>query len=562
MIKSLQAKFIILLILPVSLILISAGTVGFLYARDKLLVQWNEAAILKLEKVAHQVDMRLSRPLELLQILYNANDSKDSDISKNSILNRIESLDGVEKVIINYTEAGAQSINQSNKHMMDMSEMMHFHRAEFANISLPSYDTETGMNTVRLVSSLIDKANKPIGSLEIFLSFDYLIGDIRDLGWWQSDMACLINQDGNYILHTSDKMKGRLKLGETKNQIELSLIDQLKTKSYGTIKDDNHPPKQVAGFYSLDKAPWTIVLFAPGETVFKPIINARNSFILGSVLVLVLIIILIRFNVGKTVSAIKLLSLDSINVANGVYQDPINISSKDEIGQLVESYNKMVEGLRERDFIRNTFGRYIDPDFAKELVASPEKGKLGGHKKEVVIMMTDIRNFTSISETLDPESIIYILNHYFSHMIDVIQKRRGIIVDFVGDGILLFFEPINETLSECIQRSLQCANELQNEMGIFNAQMKESNLPEFEIGIGLNCGAVVVGNIGTETRAKYGIVGSEVNLTQRIQDQAKGGEIVISESISNNVDFALEYSKSFTKKLKGVRSAVTLHVLT
>ncbi|MEN8173772.1 MAG: hypothetical protein ABFS03_12955, partial [Chloroflexota bacterium] len=89
MIKSLQAKFILLLILPVSLILISAGTVGFLYARNKLLVQWNEAAILKLEKVAHQVDMRLSRPLELLEILYNANDSKDSDISKNSILNRI-----------------------------------------------------------------------------------------------------------------------------------------------------------------------------------------------------------------------------------------------------------------------------------------------------------------------------------------------------------------------------------------------------------------------------------------------------------------------------------------
>ena len=135
------------------------------------------------------------------------------------------------------------------------------------------------------------------------------------------------------------------------------------------------------------------------------------------------------------------------------------------------------------------------------------------------------------------------------------------IVDFVGDGILLFFEPINETLSECIQRSLQCANEMQNEMGILNAQMKESHLPEFEIGIGLNCGAVVVGNIGTETRAKYGIVGSEVNLTQRIQDQAKGGEIVFSESISNNVDFSLEYSKSFTKKLKGVRSAVTLHVL-
>ena len=166
-----------------------------------------------------------------------------------------------------------------------------------------------------------------------------------------------------------------------------------------------------------------------------------------------------------------------------------------------------------------------------------------------------------MADVCEQRIYFYILNHYFSHMINVIQKHRGIIVDFVGDGILLFFEPINETLSECIQRSVKCAHEMQEEMHVFNQETKESGLPEFQIGIGLNCGVVVVGNIGTETRAKYGIVGSEVNLTQRIQDQAKGGEIVISDSMLNISDSELDISNSFTKKLKGVRSAATLHVL-
>lgn len=562
MTKSLQAKFVLLLLLPVSLILISAGTFGFLYSRNKMLEQWNEASILKLQRVAHNVDMRLSKPLELLEILYSMSNSMDSGLSQKIILDRLESLEGVEKVEIILEKTEKASMSMPNQHMMkDMSEMMHSHHAIFSKITSPSFDTNIGKDTIALVSSLLNTSEETVGSLNVVLSFEYLMGNIQEFGWWQSDMACLVDRYGDYILHTNDKMKGRKKLGETNDPIERVLIEMLKTNSYGTIKDNYHPPKRVAGFYSLARAPWTIVLFAPGEKVFEPIIKARNAFIFGSFIIIVVIVLLIRFHVGKMVSIIKKLAENSINVARGNYEKPIDVKSKDEIGQLVKSYNKMVEGLRERDFIRDTFGRYVDPDFAKELMTSPEKGMLGGQNKEVVVMMTDIRNFTALSETLKPESVIYILNRYFSHMIDVIQKNRGIIVDFVGDGILLFFEPLNETLSDCVQRSLKCAYEMQNKMALFNLETKQSGLPEFEIGIGVNAGIVVVGNIGTETRAKYGIVGSEVNLTQRIQDQAKDGEIVISDGISKLVGKTLNITNSFTKKLKGVKNPVTLHVI-
>ena len=100
MIKSLQAKFILFLILPVTLILISAGTFGFLYARNKMIEQWNEAAILKLQRVAHQIDMRLSKSLELLEMLYNIPEGDDSGLSQKLIISHLKSLEGVEKVEI------------------------------------------------------------------------------------------------------------------------------------------------------------------------------------------------------------------------------------------------------------------------------------------------------------------------------------------------------------------------------------------------------------------------------------------------------------------------------
>ncbi len=99
----------------------------------------------------------------------------------------------------------------------------------------------------------------------------------------------------------------------------------------------------------------------------------------------------------------------------------------------------MIMGLKERDFIRDTFGRYVNKEVARELLKRPEAGRLGGEKRQVAVLMADIRGFTQVSEFLTPEETIRILNHYFSHMITVIREHDGIIVDFYGDGVLVFF---------------------------------------------------------------------------------------------------------------------------
>ena len=183
----------------------------------------------------------------------------------------------------------------------------------------------------------------------------------------------------------------------------------------------------------------------------------------------------------------------------------------------------MVEGLKERDFVANTFGRYVDPEIAKKLMQLPEASRMGGEKREVAILMSDIRGFTPFSESISPDRIISFLNRYFTRLIDVVQRHQGIIVDFFGDGILVFFDPLDAPVEPVIRKSVSCALAMQRAMARFNREMKDEGFFEFRTGIGINAGEVVVGNIGSETRAKYGIVGSPVNITHRVSVQGGRG---------------------------------------
>jgi class 3 adenylate cyclase len=221
----------------------------------------------------------------------------------------------------------------------------------------------------------------------------------------------------------------------------------------------------------------------------------------------------------------------------------------------------MVEGLQERDYIRNTFGRYIDPDVAQELLKRPETASLGGKKRDVAILMSDIRGFTAACEELSPAAALRWLNAYFSHMIAVIKKHRGIIIDFVGDAVLVFFDPLQATLAQAANRAAECAFDMQREVVVFNGEIASTPLPEVQIGIGINAGSVVVGNIGSQDRTKYGIVGSAVNITQRIQEHAGPGEIIVTKALLAQTGKALRVLRSFQVQLKGVGEAVALYVV-
>jgi adenylate cyclase len=219
---------------------------------------------------------------------------------------------------------------------------------------------------------------------------------------------------------------------------------------------------------------------------------------------------------------------------------------------LAGSFNEMIEGLQQREFIQRTFGRYVDNNVAKELMSNPDAFRLGGEKRTVTIMMADLRNFTSVAEQLKPEEVIRLLNRYFSRMIAVVERHKGIIVDFFGDSILVFFNGLKADVATRAVDAVQCALEMQHEYKGFAVIAKAAGFPELQMGIGIHTGDVIVGNIGTETRAKYGIVGSDVNLTSRIQSTAGGGRTVISEETYRILGDRVKVSGDFRVCLKGV----------
>jgi PAS domain S-box-containing protein len=212
---------------------------------------------------------------------------------------------------------------------------------------------------------------------------------------------------------------------------------------------------------------------------------------------------------------------------------------------------------RRNRFIRETFGRYLTDEVVDTLLESPRRLHIGGEKRKVTMMLTDLRGFTSLSERLAPKWVVTILNRYLSTMVKVIKQYGGTIDEFIGDAIfVLFGAPVWH--EDDAQRAVACAVAMQLAMTSVNEQNKEEDLPDLELGIGIHTGQVVVGNIGSLERMKYGVVGSHVNLASRIQSCTTGGQILVSEATRREVGPMLKIGKQMEIRAKGFEQPVTV----
>jgi adenylate cyclase len=225
-------------------------------------------------------------------------------------------------------------------------------------------------------------------------------------------------------------------------------------------------------------------------------------------------------------------------IASGDFSQLVEVPNRDEMGELATNLNRMNEELgrlydelevRNR-FIRETFGRYLSDEVVDDILETPDGLKLGGEKRHVTIMMTDLRGFTALAQSLEPEQVVRMLNGYFEVMVDVIRKYNGTINEIIGDALLVIFGAPQE-IPDRAQRATACAIAMQNAMAEVNKENRAFNLPELEMGIGLHDTEVIVGNIGSSKRIKYSVVGSGVNMASRIESYTVGGQILISESV-------------------------------
>lgn len=197
-------------------------------------------------------------------------------------------------------------------------------------------------------------------------------------------------------------------------------------------------------------------------------------------------------------------------------------------------YLVVITNLTQLFKVNSALVRYTSPDIADYALTTAEGQKSGGQTKNVTILMSDLRGFTALSSKLTAEELIKVLNRYFEAMVACIQKYHGTVIEFLGDGIFTVFGAPKD-LEDHASCAVNCAVEMQKAMPAVNEWNKANGYPELQMGIGINTGDVVVGNIGSEKKMKYGCMGSAVNITGRLESLTVGGQIFITENTARRL---------------------------
>ncbi len=312
-------------------------------------------------------------------------------------------------------------------------------------------------------------------------------------------------------------------------------------------------------FTRISPPSWTLAATLPKKELFAEIEALFQTTILlacAGIAMLLLVSILVARSISRP---LRRMASETVKVAAGDLDiDLSDVQSADEVGQLARAFTKMTEGLKDRDRIKDTFGRYLTQEVVKRLLDSKDGLKLGGEIRELSIMMSDLRGFTALSSTMSPEQVIKFLNRYLGKMVEIILDHHGIIDEIIGDGILAFFGA-PEALPNHPELAVACALKMQLAMAEINVQNEADGLPHLEMGVAVNTGEVVVGNIGSEKRAKYGAVGAQVNFTGRVESFTVGGQVLISNGSYERLSEKLDVRQILEVEMKGVPRKVKLY---
>lgn len=227
----------------------------------------------------------------------------------------------------------------------------------------------------------------------------------------------------------------------------------------------------------------------------------------------------------------------------------------DELEAKVRERTRQLETRNE--FIRKTFGRYLSDDVVDSILDAPHGLELGGELRNISVVIADLRGFSTAASRLRPEQVLHIVNNYLEVMTDVIFEYGGTIDEVLGDGLLVLFgAPLSK--EDDANRAVACALAMQAAMTRVNARNRGMGLPELEMGIGIHTGEAVVGNIGSDKRAKYGVVGTVVNLAARIEALSTGGQVLISGATRDALSVELVSTTERSFEPKGASAPMTV----
>jgi class 3 adenylate cyclase len=248
-------------------------------------------------------------------------------------------------------------------------------------------------------------------------------------------------------------------------------------------------------------------------------------------------------------------------IGEGDLEQRVDVRRNDEIGDLAEAFNEMTQGLKEREFIRQTFQKFVHKDVVNQLLENPDMIKVGGEKKKATIIFTDIRGFTAISERLEPEEVITLLNDYFAVLLPIIDENDGVLDKFIGDAMMVVFgTPVSKPDDSF--RAVKAGLEMKAAVVRLNEKRSQEGKQTIILGIGINTGSVVAGNVGSEDRMEYTVLGDVVNVAARLEGQSRTGDVIISDATYSEVKNRIVSVKSDKKvSLKGKAESVNIYTV-
>ena len=294
------------------------------------------------------------------------------------------------------------------------------------------------------------------------------------------------------------------------------------------------------------------------EAITAALASARNQALLITLL-------MVLAGLGGAVGLAALLSRPIFRlvqatgaIAAGNFNITLPVASRDELGVLTDSFNRMARSLREKEMIKRAFTRYVAREVVEEILKDPENLVLSGERRQVTVLFCDVRGFTPMSERLAPEEVVLLLNDFYTLMIETTFKFDGTLDKFLGDAVMAVFgAPMAHP--DHSARAIRTALAMQEGITGLNERRVRDGKEAISVGIGVSAGEAVAGTVGTEDRMEYTVIGDSVNLAARLESNAKPGQILISHRTYERVRDLVDARPLGRIRVKGKEEEVEVY---
>jgi len=335
----------------------------------------------------------------------------------------------------------------------------------------------------------------------------------------------MVNSDGDVIAHPDSNL-----IMSHANLVNLPIIDRMmksKSDNEQTRYRDDSGVYYLGSFKKIGFSGIGIVSTVPEGLAMQEVYNIQRRNIIITIIILNIAILIVYFFSKSLSNPLTRLVKATKEIETGNFRVSIKPTTGDEIGVLTDSFVEMGRGLEEREKMKDAFGKFVNKEIAEQVL----KGtiKLGGERKTATVFFSDIRSFTAISEKLEPEEVVEFLNDYMTRMVDCINKTKGVVDKYIGDAVMAVWgAPVSH--GNDTENAINGALMMRTALIEFNRGRGGDKKPVIKIGCGINTGPVLAGQIGSNERMEYTVIGDTVNLASRIESLNKpfGTDILIS----------------------------------